>query len=99
MKKPKAISFDIKGIKCDNPHCGWKDMTVEFDADKYLNAPCPKCGCNLFTEKDYRALKCMYRIAGIINFIFWPFVWSSKKRKQFKCNMDGSGIIKIEDIK
>ena len=42
------------GIKCDNPDCGWRDDTVTYDDyERWLNAPCPKCGENLLTKEDY----------------------------------------------
>ena len=48
------IEFEFSGIVCDNPQCGWKDYTVKFENLKsWLNVPCPICGENLLTEKDY----------------------------------------------
>lgn len=47
--KPK---ISIRGIKCDS--CDFQDQTVKFENYKeWLNKPCPKCGDNLLTEKDY----------------------------------------------
>lgn len=94
----KAISFDIRGIKCDAKGCGWRDDLAEFDPDKYLNAPCPSCGSNLFTPADYKAMKRMFRVASLINKIAAPFIRKSKDKRKIAipCNMDGSGKIKLE---
>jgi hypothetical protein len=44
--------ISISGIKCDN--CDYRDDTVLFvDYPKWVNKPCPKCGENLLTQKDY----------------------------------------------
>lgn len=93
----KAITFDIKGIKCDSPLCDYKDMSVEFDPDKYLDMPCPKCGCNLFTQKDYDLMIRMFRVANIINLVFAPFMWIFKNNKRLWHNVetDGSGKARI----
>lgn len=41
------------GLKCDAPNCDWKDESISFDDfEKWLDAPCPKCGSNLLTEED-----------------------------------------------
>lgn len=41
----KAITTYVRGIKCDNTECGWKDMTVSYeDHPKYIDKPCPCCG-------------------------------------------------------
>jgi ssDNA-binding Zn-finger/Zn-ribbon topoisomerase 1 len=53
--------IDVKNeilIECDNPNCDYNipNETKKFDEDisSYVNAPCPKCGENLLTERDYR---------------------------------------------
>lgn len=97
-----AIRFDIKGIKCDNPACGWRDMSVAFDMDKFLNAPCPACGSNLFTQKDYDAMKRMFARVAVVNRILRPFVKLLARRGQTKevrqrLEMDGSGKVYRKD--
>lgn len=43
----KAITTYVKGIKCDNEECGWKDPTVPYeDYPKYIDKPCPCCGAS-----------------------------------------------------
>ena len=66
----QAIEYNIKGIKCDNIECSYQDMEAEFDPEKYLNMPCPLCGCNLFTQADYDVLKKMLGVAETINETF-----------------------------
>ncbi len=45
-------NLKISGIKCDN--CSYKDDSVKFeDYLEWLNKPCPDCGENLLTQKDY----------------------------------------------
>jgi ssDNA-binding Zn-finger/Zn-ribbon topoisomerase 1 len=57
-KKRKIIVLHQEDlIVCDNPKCDFKikNETGEFDEEtiQYVNMPCPKCGENLLTEKDY----------------------------------------------
>lgn len=63
----KAIVHEIKGIKCDNPDCGWCDMEAEFLPEKWLNVPCPDCGSNLFTEAAYEQMKTTIAMINAIN--------------------------------
>ena len=63
----KAITHEIVGIKCDDTQCDYEDNKAIFDPEKYLNAPCPKCGANLFTQEDNDSMKKMHRISDFIN--------------------------------
>lgn len=48
------IEYKTNGIKCDNAECGWKDETVpDENMREWINRPCPSCGENLLTQKDY----------------------------------------------
>ena len=72
----KAIEFNIKGIKCDNPDCDFRDETVKFeDYPLWLNRPCPKCGWNLLTQADLDATKALIKLVNIINWITKPFIY------------------------
>ena len=62
-----AITMSVKGIKCDNPECDWDDMNAEFDPEKWLDVPCPKCGANLFTKDAYDQLKAIMSIMEYVN--------------------------------
>lgn len=63
-------NIEIKGggLKCDNPSCDWKDMTIPIeDLDKYLNKECPKCGENVLTQVDLDNAKRLHAMVDFIN--------------------------------
>lgn len=97
----KAIEFNIKGIKCDNPDCDFRDETVKFeDYPLWLNRPCPKCGWNLLTQADLDATKALIKLVNIINWITKPFMFILKKTKRIKvfAEMNGTGKVKFKQI-
>lgn len=50
------------GIGCDNKFCDYVDASVKVNELKdWLNKPCPKCGSNLLTEKDYAQSQLMLK--------------------------------------
>lgn len=56
------------GIKCDNPSCDYHDNSVRVeDYKKWLNRPCPKCGCNLLTKKDYKSFMTVLSLISLTN--------------------------------
>ena len=96
----KAIEIKCQGIKCDAPGCAWQDQTVTFDAELFLNEPCPVCGSNLFTLQDYDAMQRLAKIVAVINIVAWPFMvirsWFRKnppQRVQVNLDMNGTGQI------
>ena len=92
----QAITFNIKGIKCDNENCDWCDMEADFIPEKWLNHPCPKCGANLFTQADHDAMQKMFKAAAVINAVVdlaeSPL---AEEVKTFAVDMDGSGEVKF----
>lgn len=98
------MKFESKGIKCDNSVCTYEDMSVKReDYLTWLNKPCPKCGDNLLTQKDYDALikleKIMnnpiMKVFGFIDTIFQKvFFWVKPVEVEYK--MNGTGKIKVE---
>lgn len=92
-----AITFDIHGIKCDNTACDYADLEAEFDPEKYLNMPCPKCGENLFTGEDYRLMKAMLKVTQITNAIFKDIDLSGHDKISIPIEMDGTGSLKIDN--
>jgi len=59
-------------VKCDNPLCDYEVSNDTKDPNnpdlkEYLNRPCPKCGENLLTEKDYKEFLKMMKLVRIIN--------------------------------
>lgn len=96
-----AIDYKVGGIKCDNPTCDFKDMSVEYkDFPVWLNKPCPKCGCNLLTQKDLDALKVLLGLVNIINLITSPFIFlfKNKKRVRVSAKSNGTGKVTFERI-
>lgn len=94
----KAIEYRIKGIKCDNPYCDYRDDNVKYeDYPLWLNKPCPKCGTNLLTEEDLIATRRFIRAVNIINWIMTPFMLFCKnaKRVKYSVEMNGTGKIKL----
>lgn len=87
----------IKGIKCDNPDCNFRNDTVDFrNYRDWLNKPCPKCGSNLLTQKDLNAVKFLIKIINIINGITKPFIKSDGNVGKIIGEMNGTGKIKFK---
>jgi hypothetical protein len=80
-----TTAINIRGIKCDHPKCGWNDMTVPFtDYDRWLNKPCPKCGHNLLTQKDYDLAKQLMGAGEILNTLNPNYLSKKGARLTFK---------------
>ena len=93
----KAAELIVKGIKCDNPKCDFADMSVKFEDYKdWLNKPCPKCGSNLLTQKDYDNTKILMKITGAISNLFGDIPDDTPKSR-IKINMDGTGKVEFEN--
>lgn len=64
----KNIEVIGGGLKCDNPNCDWKDLSVTRDQMKdFINHKCPKCGENVLTLEDYENANKAMQIADFIN--------------------------------
>ena len=93
-----ALSVNIKGIKCDNPDCDYKDMEVPFsDYTNWLNKPCPKCGKNLLTEQDYQMCKVMLNLADIVREEL-PQVGDDEPMYKMSLGLNGSGKVAFSGI-
>lgn len=91
-----AIRMEVKGIKCDNPSCDFIDMSVKFeDYEEWLNKPCPKCGSNLLTDKDYFTVRVLQQITKGLNEIF-PQIEDNEKDIYIKGEMNGTGKVKFK---
>ena len=67
----RATKNTVYCIKCD--HCDWKDMSVDTNNyDQWLNRACEQCGHNLLTEHDYKFVKLLEKLSGVINVIWLP---------------------------
>lgn len=57
-------------LKCDEPDCDVKIACPDY-GPQYIDTPCPECGANLLTEKDFedaepfRLLMVQLHAAGI----------------------------------
>lgn len=87
-------------IQCDNPTC---DFVVPYsekeekESAKYINMPCPKCGENLLTEKDYLMDKKFFEKVAFLNKWFsWLTIFGGKKKKTYVHIHNG---VKISDEK
>ncbi len=74
-------------IVCDNKNCDYKvpNKTKDPNASikKYLNKPCPKCGENLLTEKDYKDSETLMRYINWINKWFsWITIFIPKNKEK-----------------
>jgi len=94
----KACQLHIKGIQCDNPECDYKDLEAEFDNDKYLNMPCPKCGAPLLTQEDYDAVNQMIAMTEMVSDMFDGVDLSEEASAMVKLEMNGTGSIHVSDI-
>jgi len=68
------MEITISGIKCDN--CDYANREVTFEEyPLYVNRPCPRCGNNLLTEKEYEQAVKMYNGVVVINKINKVLRW------------------------
>lgn len=85
-----VLSMNIGGIKCDNPECDYIDMSVNVsEYDKWVNKPCPKCGQNLLTEKDYLYVQFLLKVTNLANEMF-PQIDDDAKTVKVNIKMNGS---------
>jgi len=65
------ILTKIKGLKCDNPECDYKDEDIPgSDYEQYINKPCPDCGENLLTQDDYDKVQKIQQSVMDLNSLF-----------------------------
>ncbi|EHN17090.1 hypothetical protein [Clostridium sporogenes] len=87
----QAVELNIRGIKCDNPNCDYRNDKVEFkDYEKWLNKPCPKCGANLLTKEDLEMTKALINVANIANKVL-PKQNNEEERIKAIIEMNGTG--------
>ena len=97
------MDFSVHGIKCDNKECDYSNMNVHRREYKsWINQPCPECGENLLTQKDYEAVVRIEKIMNnplvkVISFLDKAlgkvFFWSKPVEVEMK--MNGTGKISI----
>lgn len=90
----------VKGIKCDAVPCDYHDDSVSSsDYANFVNKPCPKCGANLLTEKDYQAFLTLEKFANssLIKFINKVAGFFGSKPKTYSVEMNGSGKVAFKE--
>ena len=96
MRWQKVFEVQIEGIKCDNPTCDYKDNSVTIkEYESYLNRPCPKCGANLLTEKDFATVQGMLFMERLFCWLRYP---TNKPKAFINVGMEGTGKIKIDKV-
>ena len=70
------MELEISGLKCDTPHCNYRDDNVKFeDYEKSIGRKCPLCQSNLLTRQDYIQCLKQYRAVEKINAIGNALKW------------------------
>ena len=92
--------MNIEGIQCDNKNCDYEDDTVVVqDYKDWLNKPCPCCGANLLTEKDYKLVLAIKRFENspLIQGLNKLYDKLNKPKVIVEAEMNGTGTIRIKD--
>jgi predicted nucleic-acid-binding Zn-ribbon protein len=93
--------FQVGGIKCDNKTCDYHLDEVKFkNYDVWVNRPCPKCGSNLLTERDYVAITKLHKIMNSkpMQWLNWLFKKLGFRQGNATIEMNGTGKIGIVEI-
>ena len=91
--KRKLIELNQSNlIVCDNPDCDFVVVNETGDANinsvEYVNKPCPKCGQNLLTERDYEDYMKFIKYVNFINKWFsWITIFYSKNPNYVDANV------------
>ena len=64
---PKAIEVQEMSICCDAEGCGFSAPIKREDIKGYIGCPCPKCGSNLLTKKDYVLSLMLGLVVSLVN--------------------------------
>ena len=92
------LQIKVGGIKCDNTECNFNDMTVLFeDYDKWLNRPCPECGCNLLTHEDFDRTKLLIQMANYLAENL-PEINEDEQLYKTSASFYGTGEVTFSDI-
>ena len=74
---------DFGKVVCDNPDCNFEFDLKKHDIklEAFIDYPCPFCGQNLLTQKDYDTWRALNIYINFINKWFsWTTIFMSKKR-------------------
>lgn len=62
------VRITEKGLMCDNEQCDYKDETIKsVDYEKWIDAPCPKCGDSLLTREDFVNIRTLEMVVALTN--------------------------------
>lgn len=87
-------------IQCDNPDCKLRipNPTKDPFADtkKYIDMPCPRCGENLLTQKDYDdSMKFLRTIQWVNKYFSWiAYIFPNGKKRTVNAHVH-DGEVKI----
>ena len=89
------------GIKCDAVGCGFRIDVDINNLEDWRNKPCPVCGSNLLTDKDWDASVSLDKALNFwpIRFIEWLFKKFHMKERLYKIEMNGSGNMEFVEKK
>jgi len=83
MRKLIEIEKGKDFIVCDNSSCDYrlKNEDTPESLISFINKPCPKCGENLLTEKDYEDYINFLKVTNWINKWFsWIMIFIPRKK-------------------
>lgn len=85
-------------IVCDNPDCDFTMDTRNEIVGLFVNEPCPKCGENLLTQKDYMIFSVIHKTFAVINFVFgWVRVFYTEADRKSVLIGSVNGKITLKD--
>ena len=94
------ISRTDKLIECDNEKCNFTIPYNEKLGDfsfMFINFPCPECGDNLLTEKDYLLHQKLIKSVDFINKWFsWITIFIPKSEETESIKIHVHNGIKVE---
>ena len=68
MSDKQYVACNVTYMKCDALGCDYRTEDVSNETlVTYLNKPCPKCGENLLTDKDFEEFEAHQTLAAILN--------------------------------
>lgn len=85
-------------IECDNVECDYVIVNTTKDPNtctkEYINKPCPECGTNLLTEKDYLdSLKIMKVIRRLNKWFSWLTIFIPRSKNTTSMLKIHQGVI------
>lgn len=88
-------------FKCDAPECDFLSKEIpSIPMEHYYlfnNLPCPKCGADIFTDKDYAVVLGLNTLMSfkIVRFLNW-FGKKFGLLRKYSIKMDGTGKLDIK---